>query len=284
MTQAPAKAARSEDLFFVDRDAMYPALGAARRTGDVSTASPGPGVPRTQRTGSCDVTNVSSGPDAAGYVPILSGLVSAASERLRRTDRPAICCGTATGTGNVRRMAGERIPSFRLHPDPVATGSLVESDAPCEVCSRARGFIYRGPFFAVDEVESICAWCIADGSAASKFDGQFTDLGYSGWDNVDAKTRSEVLERTPGFSGWQQEMWMAHCGDAAEFLGRVGSVELHNLGSDAVEAIKSPLRDYRWGEEELDRYIAALDAGGEPTGYLFRCSRCSTYIGYSDSG
>ncbi|MFP5580131.1 MAG: CbrC family protein [Acidimicrobiia bacterium] len=178
----------------------------------------------------------------------------------------------------------EQIPSFRYHPDPIATGSIVASDRECEVCHRSRGFVYQGPFFAVEAVESICPWCIADGSAAAQFDGEFTDLHHIGWNNVPDETRDEVLRRTPGFAGWQQETWMAHCDDAAMFLGRAGSGDLRRLGPDAIDAIKSPLRDSRWSEEDLDRYIDALDAEGEPTAYVFRCRRCASFLGYSDSG
>lgn len=35
-----------------------------------------------------------------------------------------------------------------------------------------------------------------------------------------------IATRTPGFSGWQQEVWLSHCGDGVEFLGRAGAVEL----------------------------------------------------------
>ncbi|CTW99108.1 colicin E2 tolerance protein [Escherichia coli] len=34
---------------------------------------------------------------------------------------------------------------------------------------------YSGPFYCVDEVEHLCPWCIADGSAAEKFAGSFQD-------------------------------------------------------------------------------------------------------------
>lgn len=92
------------------------------------------------------------------------------------------------------------------------------------------------------------------------------------------------MTRTPGFSGWQQEMWLAHCDDAAVFLGRVGESELRERGPDAVEALKSQHRGYGWDEAELERYIGALGRDGEPTGYLFRCTRYAAYLGYTDLG
>ncbi len=32
----------------------------------------------------------------------------------------------------------------------------------------------------------------------------------------------ELVERTPGYHGWQQEFWLAHCGDLCAFIGYVG--------------------------------------------------------------
>ncbi len=39
----------------------------------------------------------------------------------------------------------------------------------------------------------------------------------------------EVSGRTPGFSGWQQERWLVHCGDACAFLGPAGRTEIRIL-------------------------------------------------------
>lgn len=181
-------------------------------------------------------------------------------------------------------MSQRELPAFKYHPDPIGTGSIVASDKQCEVCSETAGVVYSGPFYAVEEVETICPWCIADGVAAARFDGVFTDLSGTGWDHVPAVTKQEVMTRNPGFSGWQQEMWLAHCDDAAVFLGRVGEPELRERGPDAVEALKSQDRGYGWDEAELERYIGALDRDGEPTGYLFCCTRCAAYLGYTDSG
>ena len=39
----------------------------------------------------------------------------------------------------------------------------------------ARGYAYTAGFYAEEDVDAICPWCIADGSAAARFDGSFTD-------------------------------------------------------------------------------------------------------------
>jgi uncharacterized protein CbrC (UPF0167 family) len=139
----------------------------------------------------------------------------------------------------------DALPDFPYHPDPVATGSVEESAAVCLNCGRVRGFIYTGPVYATDEIEPLCPWCIADGSAAARFDASFTDVAELP-DDVPAEAIVRVMRRTPGFSGWQQEHWLFHCGDGAAFLGR-----------------------------------AEEDDGS--TSYRFRCRHCGTDLAYSDA-
>jgi uncharacterized protein CbrC (UPF0167 family) len=67
------------------------------------------------------------------------------------------------------------LPKFKYHPDPVATGAIKPSEEVCECCNRARGYVYTSTIYAEDEIQFICPWCIADGSAAQKFDGMFSD-------------------------------------------------------------------------------------------------------------
>jgi uncharacterized protein CbrC (UPF0167 family) len=166
------------------------------------------------------------------------------------------------------------LPSFAYHPDPLATGSIVESDAECEACGQERGYRYTGPVYAEDDIEDLCPWCIADGSAADRFDATFTDLD----DDLPDDAADTIAKRTPGFSGWQQEVWLSHCGDGAAFLGRVGAAELAAY-PDAVADIRLGL-GHRDG---ADHFLAALDKDGEPTAYLFRCRVCGTHLAYTDS-
>ena len=169
------------------------------------------------------------------------------------------------------------LPSFRYHPDPVATGSVVRSDAACVVCGEARGFVYDGPVFSREhDDEPICPWCIADGAAHERYRAYFTDS--EGFD-VPREVLDEVMQRTPGFSGWQQEHWLAHCGDAAAFLGRAGTDE---LPPDAVESIREEVAEYGWPADDVEEYVESLDAEGSPTAYLFRCLHCGRHLAYSD--
>jgi uncharacterized protein CbrC (UPF0167 family) len=137
-------------------------------------------------------------------------------------------------------------PEFAYHPDPRRTGSVVPSHARCTVCGHLYGLAYVGPVFsAQDEFDdALCPWCIADGSAAARLGVEFTDVGDDVPPNVPGKVLDEITERTPGFSGWQQEHWLYHCGDGAAFIG-------------------------------------TTDAAGE-TAYRFRCRHCGVGLAYTD--
>jgi uncharacterized protein CbrC (UPF0167 family) len=176
------------------------------------------------------------------------------------------------------------LPAFKYHPDPLATGSVIASDAVCECCKSARGFIYSGPVYGEEEPEDLCPWCIADGSAHARFDVSFTDEagigGYGDWDTVPQVVIETVAYRTPGFNGWQQERWWTHCGDAAEFLGPVGRKEMEAIGEAAFAA----LRDN--GELPngwpLNEFVSKLEKDRGPTAYLFRCRSCGQLGAYWD--
>jgi uncharacterized protein CbrC (UPF0167 family) len=177
------------------------------------------------------------------------------------------------------------LPAFTYHPDPLDTGSVIPSDAVCRSCERARGYIYAGTPYAEEELENaICPWCIADGSAAGRFDAEFTDAagigGYGQWDAVSAAIIEEVSQRTPGFTGWQQEQWWTHCGDAGAFLGVAGRAELEARWPDAIASVRAEAGYER--EEEWREYFNALDREGGPTAYIFRCLHCGEYGAYSD--
>ncbi|WP_028455767.1 CbrC family protein [Chitinilyticum litopenaei] len=177
------------------------------------------------------------------------------------------------------------LPTFKYHPDPLATGAIIAADDECACCSQSRGYIYTGPVYSEEELDNaLCPWCIADGSAHAQFDASFTDeagIGGGGeWDDVADAVREEIAYRTPGFAGWQQERWWSHCQGAAAFIGRAGKSELQALGQEAILAIQNDagLDD----GPDWDEFFNALDKDGSPTAYLFRCTCCGTLGGYQD--
>ncbi|WP_326604331.1 CbrC family protein [Streptomyces sp. NBC_01800] len=174
----------------------------------------------------------------------------------------------------------EPLPVFPYHPDPLATGSIAPSTTACVCCGRSRGYIYRGPVYAVAELrELLCPWCLADGCAADKFEAHF--IGDPIGDDVPLEVVLSVDARTPGFSTWQDPRWFFHCGDGAAFLGAVGASELAAF-PDAVDALRKEAVAWGWSADEVEHHLGALDTDGAPTAYLFQCRTCATHLAYAD--
>ena len=115
------------------------------------------------------------------------------------------------------------LPTFKYHPNPFSSGALIESDGTCECCGLAQGYMYEGPVYCVAEVEMVCPWCIADGSAKIKWNAQFTDAvfqdSYGDHFELSADVVDQVLSRTPGPGGASHPVtWWVHCGEPAEFV------------------------------------------------------------------
>lgn len=175
------------------------------------------------------------------------------------------------------------LPTFRYHPDPIATGSVEASAKQCKCCDQQRGYIYVGPIYSAEALESVCPWCIADGSAHEKFAAEFTDAAGVGDNSAPAVPLSvieQVAFRTPGFTGWQQERWLGCCGDAAAFVGRAGQAELEKKWPDAIPSIQEECG--MTDGEDWEGYFGALDIEGSPTAYIFQCLHCNSRLGYSD--
>ena len=177
----------------------------------------------------------------------------------------------------------EDLPTFRYHPSPVRTGSVVQRPIRCVVCNRDRRYAYVGPTYSIEEIEegTICPWCIADGSAASTFDAAFAD-GHN-LSGLPSEIVTVVTTRTPCFSSWQQDVWQVHCDDACAFLDRVGKTELDRLPPDATGALLVALREYGRTEAEREQFLSWLHRDGDLTGYLFQCLSCGHYLAYVDA-
>ena len=171
------------------------------------------------------------------------------------------------------------LPFFRYHPNPVETGAFKESadGVVCDCCGKTTHiFYYKGPFFSEKDMDYLCPSCIASGEAARKFDGEFQDE-YSLDDGVDDPEKlDELIHRTPGYSGWQQEYWRAHCGDYCAFLGYVGAKELRALG-----VLEDVLDDPMWDEEQKEMIRQSVN-GGHLQCYLFQCLHCGKHLLWMD--
>jgi uncharacterized protein len=176
------------------------------------------------------------------------------------------------------------LPTFRYHPDPIGSGSVVAAPTRCRACGEARGHVYVGPVYAEDDLEdALCPWCIADGTAHVKFDASFVDVEAFASGTADYVV-DEIAQRTPGFSAWQTERWPSCCGEPAAFLEPAGIAEIRAR--------------YRRVESELVPYIVhvmgisggaairtleSLRRDTSPTAFVFRCLHCDTYPAYVDS-
>ena len=176
------------------------------------------------------------------------------------------------------RQAQLGLPAFRYHPNPLATGAFAESadGVVCDCCGKTTHIYYTVPFFAVEDIEYLCPECISSGEAARKYDGSFQD-DYSLDDGVnDPEKLDELIHRTPGYCGWQQEYWRAHCGDYCAYLGYVGARELRALG-----VLEEVLDDPMWDEEQKEMIRESVN-GGHLQCYLFRCLHCGKHLVWMD--
>ena len=169
-------------------------------------------------------------------------------------------------------------PAFRYHPNPLETGAFEESadGVVCDCCGKTTHIFYTAPFYAVEDIAYLCPECIANGEAARKYDGSFQD-DFSVDDGVDDPEKlDELIHRTPGYSGWQQEYWRAHCGDYCAYLGHVGARELRALG-----VLEEVLDDPMWDDEQKEMIRESVN-GGHLQCYLFQCLHCGKHLVWMD--
>jgi uncharacterized protein CbrC (UPF0167 family) len=177
----------------------------------------------------------------------------------------------------------EPLPAFRYHKDPLASGSVVESLKKCKCCQRARGFIYTGPVYAEKDLgEALCPWCIADGSAAEKFEATFVDAEAFADDAPEA-AMTEILERTPGFSAWQSERWPSCCGEPAAFVMPAGIAEIragfYQLEGSLMMHIVHEMGISGGAARQM---LESFRRDQSPTVFVFKCRHCDTQPFYVD--
>jgi uncharacterized protein len=167
----------------------------------------------------------------------------------------------------------EPLPTFRYHPDPIATGAIVARQIVCKCCGKPRSHVYTltpyGPGRDQD-FEPLCPWCIADGTAASRWGVSFNEFRL-GENVTDPLREAEILYRTPAYLTWQEDEWLAHCGDGCAFIGEVGGDELRAHGDEVIQQVWPDVQD---SFEDPEDMLGSLMKGGSAIGYLFRCLHC----------
>lgn len=170
------------------------------------------------------------------------------------------------------------LPPFRYHPDPLASGSIIASDAECRRCRRSRGYIYTGPVYSETDLDdSLCPWCIADGSAHREFGASFVDREAFPLEMPEPVV-AEITQRTPGYDTWQSEEWPACCNDATAYQAPLGIADLRKSHRELEGSVLSHIV-YNMGISggAATRLLESLNRDTGPTAYLFRCLGCGEY-------
>jgi uncharacterized protein CbrC (UPF0167 family) len=132
--------------------------------------------------------------------------------------------------------------------------------------------LYAGAVYAIEEVASVCPWCIDDGNLERKYDATLNDGHPLRLAGLPSEVIREVTRRTPGYVSWQQDSWIACCNDACEFHGDAPADEIRALDEVGVAALSS---ESGFSVEDLREIIRHYEPGGSPAFYKFVCRHCS---------
>lgn len=164
--------------------------------------------------------------------------------------------------------------NFKYHPYPLGAGTFKnDTTVVCDCCEKQTDVYYTSPFYSTADVHHLCPDCISSGAAAEKFNGQFQDPDCV--DEVsDPAKLDELIHRTPGYHGWQQEYWLAHCDDYCAFLGYPGWNDIEKAGLAAE--IEETYRKDICGIDFAD--VVKISKIGGCYLYLFRCLHCGKHF------
>ncbi|MDM5154669.1 CbrC family protein [Bacillus sp. DX1.1] len=179
---------------------------------------------------------------------------------------------------NIRSLKHKQpiLPVFKYNKNPLGLLVIREANEICPVCHKKTGYVYDGPFYTTfdeEETENICPWCIADGSAAKKFDGEFNYDGEHMKVHNEAYT-DELFYRTPGYFSWQESYWLNHCNDYCTIIDEVGWKEIEYLENELQDDIEHIVKRMRMTKEDFKRQLYRK---GHFTGYLFQCVHCNKH-------
>lgn len=180
------------------------------------------------------------------------------------------------------------LPYFKYHPEPLKTEAFLTGNTViCDSCGKETDIYYASPFYSIEDVDVLCPWCISDGSASKTFDGEFQDStsiegGETLYDDegeycgstlppISQDALDELIKRTPGYHGWQQEYWLIHCGEPCAFIGYVEWKYIANKLEQFV-CLEQDINDIGF---ELSDLPERLWSDGACQGYLFKCCCCN---------
>ena len=165
---------------------------------------------------------------------------------------------------------------FKYHPNLYSDDVLIRGRGVCNCCGK-KVSEYIGMAYSEEELDCICLSCIKDGSAAVMLDAEFVQYAE---EVSDPEKKDELFHRTPGYSSWQGEHWLACCDDYCAYLGTVGMEELNELGIKEEVLRDYALQKFSYPIRVVEQY---LSKDGDLAGYLFRCLHCGKYRLYVDA-
>jgi uncharacterized protein CbrC (UPF0167 family) len=178
------------------------------------------------------------------------------------------------------------LPQFRYSPNAYKIDVFEDTDGTCSVCNQQRNIKYNSSFYSEEEPVYICPWCVADGSAAQKYNGVFNDregvetpLGYDSDETLQStfdEKAEEVSQRTPSYISWQQEVWLSHCNEPCAFIGYADSKAIEPLLHELEADIENAGYDSNLITEHMSKE-------GSVVGYLFQCLHCGIHRLHVDS-
>lgn len=172
------------------------------------------------------------------------------------------------------------LPKFKYSPNAYSIGIFEQEEGVCSVCNEKRQIKYTSSFYSVENPEYICPWCIANGKAAEKFNGEFND--YCGIEGVSPNPNdsipaipkellTEITDKTPSYTSWQQEVWLTHCNEPCTFIDYADTETIKPYLEELKEDIDAINQNYGVNMMEY------LTKDGGVVGYLFQCVKCGKH-------
>jgi len=182
------------------------------------------------------------------------------------------------------RQPDDPLPGFRFFEDPVREGVVEARKIRCSCCGKKRSHVYTGPQYGPsDDVEPLCPWCIADGSAAEELGLSFNEC-IDIPDGADADLIEEVEERTPAYQSWQGSYWAFLADTPMVFVGEATLDMVTHPDRSAIEAaFDQEASVYGFSEDDPDRpQLSTQVRGGHICFYIFRDPETGRYTARSD--
>jgi uncharacterized protein len=149
------------------------------------------------------------------------------------------------------------------------------SQAPCLCCGNVRGLIYTGLIYSRREDEPrVCPWCIADGSAATAWNGTFNWIDGR---NIPSAVREAVQRCTPDIISWQDLEWPICCNDACVFKGQAQYRQLTEHWLEAGRALQASYEPGWLGTETFSQFLEYFKSECDPAAYVFQCRHCQKW-------